>query len=258
MELSVLKNKKVGLALGGGAVLGAAHIGVLKALEERGIKIQYIAGTSIGSLIASLYAFGVPIAKIEEIAVNFTWFDITNISLSKFGLLSNSKMENLISKYIHHKNIQDSKIPLSMIATDICNGDRVVLNRGDISSAIMASSCIPGVFIPVEIGGKMLVDGVIAENVPVTAVKEMGADFIIAVDLNPIHVEKQPTNIVDVLINSLHFGIRHIVESQIKESDIIIEPDLSKYSLSSTKNIKELIAEGYKSANSVLDTLELN
>lgn len=254
MELSMLKDKSIGLALGGGAVLGAAHIGVLKALEERNVKIDYIAGTSIGSMVASLYAFGVSVKQIEKIAIDFTWFDITNLSLSKYGLLSNAKMEKLILDHIQDNHIENSKIPLAMVATDISNGDKVILDKGDVVKSIMASSCIPGIFIPVELKDRMLVDGAIAENVPIETVKKMGADFVIAVDLNPVSSNKKPNHIIDVMLNSLHFSIRNIVGQQIKDSDLIIQPNLSDYSLSSTKNIKNLIREGYQAASLVLDS----
>lgn len=248
----MIKNKKVGLALGGGAALGAAHIGVLKALEEQNIQVQFISGTSIGALIASLYAFGVSVDEIEDIAVHLSWLDITNLSLSKYGLLSNAKMEKLISQHIKYELIEEAKIPLAMIATDISNGEKVVLDKGNIAQSIMASSCIPGIFIPVDIDERMLVDGAITENVPVQTVKKMGAEYIIGVDLNPIHAHGKPSNIIDVLLNTFHYSIKHVVETQISESDIIIRPDLSKYSLSNTKNIKEVIEEGYRKTLEVL------
>jgi len=253
----MINGKKVGIALGGGATLGAAHIGILKALEEKNIEIQYISGTSIGSLIASLYAFGISVDKIEEIAANLKWLDITNLSLSKYGLLSNTKMEKLISQHIKYSNIEESKIPLTMIATDISNGEKVVLEKGNIAKSIMASTCIPGIFKPIEIDHKMLVDGGIVENVPVKTLKKMGAEFIIGVDLNPIHSHGKPNNIIDVILNSFHYSIKQTVAAQTMDSDILFKPDLSQYSLSSTKNIGKLIQKGYDDAIKLLDSLDL-
>lgn len=252
-----MNHKKIGLALGGGAVYGAAHIGVLRAVEERNIKIDYISGTSIGALIASLYAFGVSVSTLEEIAINLKWLDITNVSLSRYALLSNSKIENLITQYIENENIEEAKIPLSMIATDITNGNKVVLEKGNIAKSVMASSCLPGVFIPVEIEGKMLVDGAITENVPVQTVKKMGAEFVVAVDLDPVHSYGKPSNIIDVLLNSFHYCVKQVVKMQISDADIVIKPDLSNYSLASTgeKNIKNLIEEGYIKASEKLTLL---
>lgn len=118
--------KKIGLALGGGAVLGAAHVGVLKAIEEFDIEISYIAGTSIGAFVAAFCAFGKTPAEIEEIALKLTWMDISGISLFKNGLLSNEKLGDLISEHIGDKKIENAKIPLAMIATDISSGKKVV------------------------------------------------------------------------------------------------------------------------------------
>ncbi len=247
--------KKVGVALGGGAVLGAAHIGVLRALEEFDVEISYITGTSIGSLIASLYAFGIEVDKIEEIAKNLSWLDITKISLSKYGLLSNRKLKNLLDKHIGKKRIEESNIPLAMIATDISSGEKVVLDSGFVADAVMASTCIPGVFKPVEINDRMLVDGGIVENVPVKSLKEIGAEFIIGVDLNPIHSSGKPNNIIDVILNSFHYSIKQTVNLQINTSDILIKPDLSSFNLSNTNQIEKLIEQGYQDAKKALKVL---
>jgi NTE family protein len=134
------------LALGGGAVLGAAHIGVLKALDELDISIDYIAGTSAGALIASLFAFGNNWRQIEEIALDLDWFDISELNLSKYGLLSNDKLRKIIVEKIGDVKISESQIPLSIIATDICSGEKVILQEENLGYAVKASTCIPGVF----------------------------------------------------------------------------------------------------------------
>lgn len=170
-----MKNKKIGLALGGGAVLGAAHIGVLKALEDYGYEITSITGTSIGAFVASLYAFGLPVAEIEKLALKLRWIDISELSLSQFGLLSNENLGDIVIENITGENIEESKIPLAVIATNITSGEKVVLKEGNIKSAVMASTCLPGVFIPVNINNDLLIDGGVTENVPVSPLLEMGA-----------------------------------------------------------------------------------
>ena len=145
------KNKKIGLALGGGAVLGAAHIGVLKALKEHDISISYVSGTSIGAFVSAFLAFEKTWEEIEEIAKDLNWLDISGMSLSQFGLLSNKKLGKLIEEYIGDVNFEEAKIPVAMIATDITSGDKVVLDKGNIAQAVMASTCISGIFVPVEI-----------------------------------------------------------------------------------------------------------
>ncbi|MCA1747365.1 MAG: patatin-like phospholipase family protein, partial [Bacteroidales bacterium] len=176
--------KKIGLALGGGAVLGAAHVGVLRAIKEKEIEIEFVAGTSIGAFVAAFFAFGKKWEDIHEIAADLKWLDISQIALSKFGLLSNDKMGELIAEHIGKKKIKDAEIPLAMVATDIAKGEKVVLDKGSVADAVMASTAIPGIFNPVEIGKKMLVDGGVVENVPIRTTRDLGAKYIIGVDLN--------------------------------------------------------------------------
>ena len=175
------KNRKIGLALGGGAVLGAAHVGVLRALEEFDISINCVAGTSIGAFISAFFAFNKHWTEIKEITLDLNWLDISALSLSKMGLLSNEKLGKLITEHIGDVNFAKADIPIAMISTDISNGEKIILKEGKVADAVMASTCIPGIFIPLEIGNKLLVDGGIVENVPITPLKEMGADFVIGV-----------------------------------------------------------------------------
>ena len=247
--------KKTGLALGGGAVLGAAHVGVLKALQEFDIKVEYIAGTSIGAFVAAFYAFGKSWEDIQEIASELRWIDITAISLSRYGLLSNKKLEELIVEHIGDKNIQDSNIPLAIIATDASNGKKVILNKGSVANAVMASTCIPGVFRPVDYGEKMLLDGGIIENVPVNTVREMGADYVIGVDLNSEYTYEKPDNILDVLLNSFHFIMKTSAELQTENSDLLIKPDLSKFNRTDMNQVQALLKKGYKDAKKALKNI---
>ncbi len=250
-----VSKKKVGLALGGGAVLGAAHIGVLRALDEFDIKVSYLAGTSIGAFISAFYGFGKSWQEIQSITTDLDWLDISKISLSQFGLLSNKKLGDIVIDTIGEKSFEDADIPIAMIATDITSGERVVLRQGDIATAIMASACIPGIFIPVEIDDRLLVDGGIVENVPVTPLRDMGADFIIGVALNAIHSHNKPENIVEVLLNSFDFTIRTATRLQTSEADILINPDLSDFNMINSKQAEDLIEIGYKAAKEKLKEL---
>ena len=248
-----MKNKTTGLALGGGAVLGAAHIGVLKALEELEISIHYVAGTSIGAFVAAFYAFNKTWKEIEEIAVKLKWMDISGISLSQYGLLSNEKLGELITEYIGDKKFKQSSIPLAMIATDISNGKKVILKRGSVAEAAMASTAIPGIFKPLEIDGKLLVDGGIVENVPIHTLKDMGADYIIGVDLNAKHSYNKPDNILDVMVNSFHFTLQASAKLQTEEADLLIQPDLSSFNRSDMNQVEDLIEKGYKDSIRILN-----
>ncbi len=242
----------MGLALGGGAVLGAAHVGVLRVIDEYDIKITHVAGTSIGAFVAAFFAFGKTWKEIREIATELKWFDITGSSLSRFALLSNEKLGELIVKHIGDKEIEDADIPLAMVAADIATGEKIVLKKGSIADAAMASTCIPGIFNPVDIDGKLLVDGGVVENVPVNTLKDLGAKKMIAVDLNSQHSFGAPENILDVIINSYHYTMQAASELQTKEADILIEPDLSDFNRSNMDQVKELMEKGHKDAKKQL------
>ena len=247
------KKKKIGLALGGGAALGAAHIGVLKAIDEFDIPIHYVAGTSIGAFVGAFHAFGKTWQEIESFARDLDWFDVSRISLSRYGLLSNEKMKSLFHEILGEVTFEDAEIPLAMIAVDISTGEKVVLKSGDIANSVMASTCIPGIFIPVKIGDKFLVDGGIMENVPVITIREMGAEKIIGVDLNTRHAYKKPGNIIDVLINTFNISIENFTRLQTKDANILIAPDLSDFNLIETDQVDGLIQAGYAEARKVLE-----
>lgn len=249
----MLNDKKIGLALGGGAVLGTAHIGVLKALDEFNIKISFISGTSIGSLIAAFTAFGFNWKSIKEIALSLDWMDISTISLSQYGLLSNKNIGELISDKIKNPNFESSSIPLAVITTDISNGKKVILTKGKVDKAVMASTSIPGLFAPVEINNDLLVDGGIVENVPISPLKKFGADYIIAVDLNAGRNQKRPENIIEVLLNTFDFTIMTATKLQTEEADMLIKPDLSKYNMVETNQIDNLFDEGYNEAKKMFE-----
>ncbi|MFO7935471.1 MAG: patatin-like phospholipase family protein [Bacteroidales bacterium] len=248
--------KKTGLALGGGAVLGAAHVGVLKAIKELEIQIDYIAGTSIGAFVAAFYAFGKSWEEIGEIALDLHWIDITEISLSRYGLLSNEKMGQLVIEHIGDKNIEDSSIPLAILATDASNGEKVILDTGSVAEAVMASSCIPGVFRPSDEGKKMLVDGGVVENVPIHTVRNMGAGYVIGVDLNAEQSYEKPENILDVILNSFHFIMKTAASLQTEDADLLIKPDLSAYNWTNMEHVEDLMEKGYQDARKALEKIK--
>lgn len=253
-----MKNKKIGLALGGGAVLGAAHIGVLRVIEKFNIKIDYVAGTSIGALVGAFYAFKKDLKDIEIISEDLKWHDITGFSLNQKGLLSNKKLGDFLTQNIGNVNFEEAEIPLSVVATDISNGKKVVVNKGNLAKGVMASTCIPGIFAPVKIDDRLLVDGGVIEDVPINTVKEMGADFIIAVDLNHKNSEEKPENIVDILLNSFHFSMRTASKMQAEKADLLIRPDLSDFNRISMNQIDDLIDVGYNEALKIFKNTEKN
>lgn len=246
------KSPKIGLALGGGAVLGAAHIGVLKALKEKDIPISFVAGTSAGAVVSAFYAFNKDWAEIKDIVLSLNWLNISAMSLSRTALLSNKKLGEHIIEHLGDVTFDQSSIPLAMIATDISNGEKVLIKEGRVADAVMASACIPGLFKPLEVAGKLLVDGGIVENVPITPLKEMGADFIIAVDLNTGCLHKKPENIVEVLLNTFDFTIMAATKLLTKSADILIKPDLSSFNRVDADQTADLFEKGYQEATEAL------
>ncbi|MCX6178077.1 MAG: patatin-like phospholipase family protein [Chlorobiales bacterium] len=240
--------KKTGLALGGGAVLGAAHIGVLKALTELDIPISMVSGTSIGAFIAALYAFGKSWQEIRDIAFSLDWFDLSGLVLSQFGLLSNKKFGRIVTEVLGHKNIEDASVPLSIVATDIGTGKKVVFTKGDVALAVMASSCIPGIFRPVEHSGLLFVDGMLMENVPVSPLVESGAESVICVDLLACHIFQKPENIIGLLLNAFYSAITNTTAIQVESVDLCICPDLTGFNLIDVGQVGDLLDAGYRSA----------
>jgi NTE family protein len=179
-------NQSVGLALGSGSARGWAHIGVIQALAEAGIDINYIAGTSIGSVVGSVFAAG-NMKALEEVALRLDWKQIAylfDVVLPKSGLIDGKKVAGFVRNHIREMNIEELPIPFCAVSTDLNTGDEVVIREGDVIEAVRASISTPGVFTPVRSNGRILVDGGLVNPVPVSVAREMGADFVIAVDLS--------------------------------------------------------------------------
>lgn len=243
------RNKlKLGLALSGGSALGIAHVGAIKALQENKIKIDCISGTSAGAVVAACYAFDVPLDKMVEISKKLSWTSISHFGYSKLGLNSNKPVGKIIKDYIGDKNIEDSKIPLAIIATDIDNGEKVVFRKGNLIEAVMASSCIPVFFTPVKIGERKLVDGMLVENLPLSPLRKMGAELEVGVDLAAWMACRKTENVLDVVNNGYAIVARQQGDLLKGNGEIIIEPRLEKFTLFDFKNPEELMRIGYEAA----------
>jgi NTE family protein len=195
VTINHLKNKKVGLALGSGSARGWAHIGVIQALSEAGVPINYVAGTSMGALVGSFYASG-HLPALREFALEMDWKQVVyffDVVFPRSGLIDGIKVQNFIRDHVGTVNIEDLDTPFSTVATDLTKGTEVVIGSGDIIEAVRASISVPGIFTPVQQNDMYLVDGGLVNPVPVTAVRAMGADYIIAVDLNHDIMEKKGT-----------------------------------------------------------------
>ena len=239
-------NTRIGLALGGGAAKGIAHIGVLKAFEEEQIKIHCISGTSAGALIASYYAFGRPAESILSICSTLNLSKIINFTFERGGLFSTNAIREMIHRDLGDVRIEDAEIPLAICATDIETGEQLIFREGNLADVVCASMAVPGLFVPVEIDGRILVDGGLVENVPISPLAKMGAGITVAVDLSHVSRYPKPDNTFDVISNAINIGIDFNTRKQLKTADIAVPLDLSDYSLTNNADrVEELYREGY-------------
>ncbi|WP_299980000.1 patatin-like phospholipase family protein [Desulfobacula sp.] len=186
-----IPSKKVGLALGSGSARGWSHIGVIRALTEAGVRVDYVAGTSIGALVGAVYASG-KIDALEEVVLQLDWKKIAylfDVVFPKSGLIDGKKVSGFIQNHVKGINIEDLSLPFCAVSTDLTTGNEVAIKDGNIIEAVRASISIPGIFTPVKKNGTFIVDGGLVNPVPVSVVREMGADFVIAVDLNHNSIE---------------------------------------------------------------------
>ena len=245
----------VGVALGGGATLGTAHIGVLKALVEEEIPIHYISGTSAGALVAACFAFGVPLPRMIEVAHNMSWKKFSTFGRSRLGISSNEPMGTFITDVLGDVQIEDAPLPLAIVATDIEHRTMVILRSGRLRDAVRASTSLPGMFVPVEIDGRLLVDGGLMENVPLTALGEMGATFRIGVHLLASQSTARPRHIVDVISSTFSTLSSHR-DKGLADADFMIEPNTSAFDMMKFKDIEQVIDEGYRAAMAVMPELK--
>lgn len=183
------KHPTIGVALGSGGARGFAHLGVLKVLKQHEIPIDMISGSSMGALVGSFYASGLTVEQMYKLAAAFKRKYFIDVTVPKMGFIQGDRIKQLIRIFTRNQNIEDLPIPLAVVATDLNEGKKVVFRKGPVADAVRASISIPGIFVPFSYNGSLLVDGGVIERVPVSAVKEMGADIVIAVDVS--HVKKK-------------------------------------------------------------------
>ncbi len=253
-----MANKKIGLALSGGGARGFAHVGVLKALVENDIPIDLIAGTSAGSFVGGAYAAGLSVDEIVEVGKKISWFGVAGFSYSPKGFLSNAAMKGFIEKSFPVTKFEGLRIPFTAVACDLETGEEVYLkDEGDLTHAIRASCAIPGVFVPVADDGRQLVDGGVVEPIPTRAVKKMGADRILAVDLITCGTTYwgSPSTLVGTFFQSAMIMLRTTSKHQHYRADVIIEPAIAHIRPDDISKRDELIELGYKSVVDSLDEI---
>ena len=239
---------RVGLALGGGFARGIAHIGVLKVLEANRIPLDCIAGTSVGALIAASYACGAPLEELERQASATRFSDFAKWTLSWLGLASNERLETYLARFCAVTHFEELKIPLAIAATDLGSGEAVYFTSGEMGPPLRASCAYPGLFLPVEHEGRILVDGFLAAPVPVEAVRQLGADLVVAVYLSSSPDDTKPKNMADVIGRSFSIMQRHAQQTWRRRADVVIEPDVTPYLWDDFVRTPELIFAGEAAA----------
>jgi NTE family protein len=241
---------KIGVALGGGFARGIAHVGVLRALEENEIPIDFIAGTSVGALIAAAYASG---TSLDDMA--------RQASLTRFRdfgrwMASNDRLQDFLSRMSTAHFFHEMKIPLAIVATDLLKGESVHFTTGEIGPALRASCAYPGLFLPVEYRGHFLVDGFLTEQVPAPALRKMGAEVIISVHLEPGLLDSRPRNTIEVISRSFSIIQTKALQSWRGMSDVLLEPNVHHVLWDEFTKSPQLITAGEECARAAMPQIK--
>lgn len=253
------KKLKVGLALGAGAARGLAHIGVLEVLEEYGVPVDLIAGTSMGSVIGCLYANGTSAKMIHGLAAQVCGMEyrkLFDVTLPRTGLIRGQRADMIIRTLTGDRTIEQLKMPFAAVSACLEDGTARVFDSGKVADAVRASISIPGVFEPVTMDGRTYVDGGVLDRVPAGVVRSMGADIVIAVDVG-YRGEPRPTpkNIIDVMINSFELMEWEATRHRVPDADITIAPDTRNVNPANFNQVEECAEKGRAAALSVIDSL---
>ncbi|HEY5517170.1 MAG TPA: patatin-like phospholipase family protein [Coriobacteriia bacterium] len=248
--------RRLGLALGGGAVRGAAHVGVLAVLEREGISPDVVAGVSTGAIVGAGIAAGVPAAEMMEAFRKSSWLQIAIPAwLSRLSMLDSSPLGALIEKVTSVSDFSDLRLPFAAVACDLLTGRRVVITSGSLREAIVASSAIPGLFQPVRRGGQLLVDGQLIENVPAQEALDLGADYVLGVDIMPPPVNSaEPAELRDVILMSWDI-VQRRRQRDGAQPDLMVTPAVGSLSLSDFSRVGDAYDAGVAAMEAALPRL---
>jgi NTE family protein len=250
---------KIGLALGGGAARGFAHVGVIQVLEEAGINPALVTGTSAGSLVAALYASGKNGAQLQKVAETMEESTIADWTLPFFGrgVLRGEALAKYVNAQVGQKPIESMPLPLGIVATDLNSGNDMLFQRGDTGTAVRASSAVPAVFTPVKINGHEYVDGGLSSPVPVRAARKMGAELVIAVDISSPPEGSSASGTIEVLLQTFSIMGKSINGFELKDADMVVRPVLTGVSSSDFSSRKRSIEAGRQAMLQALPQLRL-
>ncbi len=246
---------KIGLALGGGAARGFAHIGVIQVLEENGIRPDYVVGTSAGSLVAALYAAGKTGTELGTLADAMDESTLTDWSYPGRGLIRGAALAKFVRDHTGSRTIEQMRIPLGIVATDLDNGQAILFEVGDAGTAVRASSAVPAVFQPVSIGGREYVDGGLVAPVPVRFARQMGADVVIAVDISAAPEGNPTGDAMRMLLQTFAIMGRSINNFELRDADIVLRPRLPGVSSADFSSRKRSIQAGRDAARAQMTEL---
>ena len=252
------REPKIALVLGGGSAKGFAHVGVIRVLEQEKIPIDMVVGTSVGSLIGGIYASNPDSFQLEWIAFKIDKNDVLDLSIiySKLGPAQGTKLETFVEQTVKVKKIEDTKIPFYPIATDLNTGETIILEKGSLSRAIRASSAIPGIFVPVTFGNRLLVDGGVTNSIPCDIARNKGADIVIAVNLLKDIKDYNINSVVDIIGQSVNIAMHQSNKAKLQYADVIIEPDTKGVSIFDFTQKKMLMEEGIRAAKAAIPKIK--
>lgn len=248
--------RRIGLALGGGAVRGAAHVGVLQVLEGAGIRPDVIAGTSIGAIVGAGYAAGLSTDALVELFGTLNWNRLVRPMMRvSLNLLSSGRLRRFLAEALPVTTFEELAIPFRAVACDINRGEPVVLGTGDVVEAICASSALPGLFTPIQHGDRLLVDGGVVNNLPLDVVRDMGADYVIGVDVVPRYTQGEPPSNLAEVWQRTFFLLSSNAAPPRALADYLITPDVGGFLFSDFRNVDALIERGREAAEAALPEL---
>ena len=250
------KYKKIGLALGGGGARGFALIGVIKAFEEENIKFDYIAGTSIGSVVGAMMSYGVLSSQMEEIAKTIK---VKDIRTSKIPFMPSSTegIENIVIRTMGDINVEDLKTPFCAVAVDMISGNEVDITHGRLCKALAGSCAVPTVFNAVNFEDKLLFDGGLQNTIPADVLRKLGCDAVVAIDINSTRGNgAKSTKYLDLLMASIDVMMKSNAIKGYLNADIMVKPDLKRFRASKTDGMMEMIEEGYKATKEMMPKIK--
>lgn len=252
------KPPRIGLALGGGAARGFAHVGVIQVLEEAGLKPDLVVGTSAGSLVATLYASGRNGKQLQQVAEAMDEAAFTDWTLPLFnrGMLRGEALSRYVNAQVGHRLIEQMPLPLGIVATRLDTGEGVLFQRGDTGTAVRASSAVPAVFLPVRISGSDYVDGGLVAPVPVRYARQMGAELVIAVDISAAPEGNPASDPLQILLQTFSIMAKSINRGELQQADIVVRPALVGMGSADFASKRQAIAAGRRAMQRLLPQLQ--